>query len=292
MKPNWNNSLPQQFHKRFAFTLIELLVVIAIIGILAALLLPALGKAKQKAMGAACLSNQKQLALAWEMYAGDNGGKVVDTSEYVVGASWRVHSTYVTVTPPAGLTGQELKKWKVQQSYQKPTPTVDGPLFKYAPNPNIVHCPGDNRDKLPFGTGAGPWAYDSYAGGRGFDITVACIKNQNQITHPSDRFIWVEGADMRGENVGSWTMRNFGTPSLNYADAIFQDSPAAFHGGTTASFSFVDGHAAMRKWQNAQTIAYALSTVLNKDGAAHPAKVAGNVDAIWVGARMPTLNNP
>ena len=79
-----------------AFTLIELLVVIAIIAILAALLLPVLAKAKQTAQTAACLSNLKQLGLAWVMYSDDNNDLLVNLNTYFTDAN---NNPNVTTAP-------------------------------------------------------------------------------------------------------------------------------------------------------------------------------------------------
>ncbi len=278
------------------FTLIELLVVIAIIAILAAMLLPALSIAKQKSYGAACLNNQKQFALAWTMYSDDNNGGVIDTSQTLVGSTWRVQTYLVTVAPPIGLSAEALKIWQVRQSYRQPAPTIAGPLFPYAPNPDIVHCPGDKRYKLTY-SDTGPWAYDSYAGVSGFDRSgIAAmplskvITKQTQLKNFSSRFLWVEGNDKRGENSGSWTMSSQGNPALDYSNAMFGDSPAAFHGGNTASFSFADGHAEMHKWRDGPTLAYALSGDDGRPG--QYGIIPGNEDAVWVGSRYPSLLNP
>ena len=246
------------------FTLIELLVVIAIIAILAALLLPALSKAKQRAWTTHCLGNQRQLALAWTMYADDNQERMVYSSPIPMTTR---DFPWIWATPPqmpAPTPGMAAEAWQglVEQAGYR-----QGVLFQYAPNPAIIHCPADSRNKLKvpqysFGSVSlvGSLNGENVVGYGG--QPVARLFKRSELMRPSERFLFVEENDPRGESVGSWLMLPDVPPAFTGARVV--DSPAAWHDSANSTFNWADGHASNRKWMDAPFLTHARSTDLNK----------------------------
>jgi prepilin-type N-terminal cleavage/methylation domain-containing protein/prepilin-type processing-associated H-X9-DG protein len=240
--------------KRTAFTLIELLVVIAIIAILMAVLIPALNVAKEQGRGISCSSNQKTLSLAYIMYASENDGTVC--------GGWALSSTVngvpPWVMPPLDYSGGTIVPMPSgpvtrQQRYNG---LKEGVLYPYVKDIRAYHCPGDNRITRGTSRGMGleNLIYRSYS-----------LTDYMRATEPKDPkklFAFKEQAlkMLFVEDIYDGSAGNHNHAGWSYEPhtGTLWDPLGIFH-SDACTFSFMDGHAERKKWQDKRTVVYCMS---------------------------------
>jgi prepilin-type N-terminal cleavage/methylation domain-containing protein/prepilin-type processing-associated H-X9-DG protein len=272
---------------RPGFTLIELLVVIAIIAILASLLLPTLAKAKQRGIAANCVSNEKQLLLAWRMYTEDFSGIFPYNEEQGNPPAW----VYGNLDYSGAAENYDLGN--ITNSYlaqMAPYVSKQAAIFK---------CPADRScasgssgpprirtvsmsqsiGETSGGSQSGQGAWLGNLGG-----TWKCYFKDSDVSKPGPSMLWIfidEDPDSVNDAAFAFQMPQGST-------TVWVDLPAKLH-GNAGSFGFCDGHAEIHGWRNPRGVP--TTTYTGSGGSPNPYEppvINNNVDVYWVATRTST----
>ncbi len=267
-----------------AFTLLELLVVVAVMAILAALLLPALAKARTRGQSVACLNNTRQLALAWTLYADDHDSRL----PYNLGgqgarrvATLRTNLNWVN----------NVLTWFDDSDNTNTATLTEASLGTYiSRNPAAYRCPADQvvselQRSLGWTGRVRSYSMNAMVGDagelseQGFNVNnpgyVQFFKFTS-IPRPAQIFVFLD------EHPDSINDGYFLNKYSSYSYYSWIDLPASYHNGA-AALSYADGHSELHRWQMTSTKVPARAFATELPATISAAELA---DFRWVLQRM------